>query len=540
MNFSKITIFILGIFILLLTIILLSYHYSLITFPFQLEFREGAVYQNTKALISGINPYVLSNQPQYFNVYGFVYNFIVYLFSILFGLSLILHRSISAFFIFASCAIVFFQLKRKKIWSIYIIIAMLFLYISLLFGVQPIARSDVTGLFFFLSSIFLLKKYNYSFLSIVASVILGWIAFYTKQYFGLFLPYLTIYLFLFVSKRKSILYGTISLIFFGFTYFIINSMFPTYFRNIFDMNIKFSVEHLLVQVSMFMFFYVGIIFILFLIIIYKIYKIKITIGLLNKVFKLDVLYSKINIVNFDKPLINNACDISLFCFVCSIVLVFWLAGNIGAFMIYFFQLIAPFFIIVVFDYIRKQKISFLILLVINLYLASFISLEYFKLKQCLFSAPSKFKKDLKFSIPKNQEANTLENWKYIRDLILTHTNVLNNPIVTSILVNQEKKVYDSGLSDGFLYGINSKSLIHKYLLPPDEDVQLRYNKFLNEINCSIKQQEFDLIIYPNTYIKSKKLLEQYYEIKETKSLLMRHCGQKWKLEIWIPKKLVVL
>ena len=80
-------------------LLILAVQIKIITFPYPLELREGAIQLSTHALLNGINPYSLINNPVYINPYGILYNLLVLPFAALFGNSLQLHRLINGLLI---------------------------------------------------------------------------------------------------------------------------------------------------------------------------------------------------------------------------------------------------------------------------------------------------------------------------------------------------------------------------------------------------------------------------------------------------------
>ncbi len=114
-----------------------------------MEYREANMISTTYALLHGINPFSLDNQPEYTNVYGILYNLLVYPFSALLGYSFQVHRFVSGLFIIGCCLTFFRILRYEKISLPYSWGGTLVLYGSLLYFVTPMARPDSTGLFFF-------------------------------------------------------------------------------------------------------------------------------------------------------------------------------------------------------------------------------------------------------------------------------------------------------------------------------------------------------------------------------------------------------
>jgi hypothetical protein len=192
---------------------LLTYHLKLIFNPFQNEYREGAAIFPTYLLLKGSNPYELENQPQAANMYGILYHLVVYPFALIFGSNLIIHRVVTAFFIWGACYLFYYATRHIKISLSLGLCATLILYRYLIEGTNPLARPDGLGTFLFLGSIVIPWRYKYSLGSLIISITLGVLAFLTKPYFVLSLPLLMTYLFLFRSKTEGLKYGVISVAF---------------------------------------------------------------------------------------------------------------------------------------------------------------------------------------------------------------------------------------------------------------------------------------------------------------------------------------
>lgn len=209
------------------------WHFQVIANPFLNEYREGSVLLSTDLILKNGNPYDLINQPEYTNVYGIFYHLIVLPFAKVFGPTLRVHRAVTAFFILASSLLLFLAMRWLKVSLVLALSLTIMFYAHLLFSVTPLARPDSLGTFLFLCSILIPWRYQYSSLSSIISILFGILAFLTKPYFILALPYLSLYLFLFKSKIKGIQYGGIASACLLFTILVVNRLFECYFNNTF-------------------------------------------------------------------------------------------------------------------------------------------------------------------------------------------------------------------------------------------------------------------------------------------------------------------
>ena len=121
---------------------LFAYQVRIVTFPYPLEFREGAMIQTTKALLDGENPYALHNQPQDTNVYGVFYSVVSYTLAGLFGPGLEINRAVAGIFTLLSCAIVYLFARTGGHPFLPSFSVTAVFYASLLYGVTPLVRHD--------------------------------------------------------------------------------------------------------------------------------------------------------------------------------------------------------------------------------------------------------------------------------------------------------------------------------------------------------------------------------------------------------------
>jgi len=211
------------------------YHFDLLKYPYPCGLREGAMMTNTDALVKGLNPYDMALQPQYMNPYGIVYPLLVWPWAKLFGTTILVHRMVTAFFILASCALMFFILRKMKVAVLLSVWAMLMFYASLVYPETSTPSIDpgAIGMFFMLLSIFIPWLQKYSYRSLVISVLFGLLAFYSKPYAILGTMIIASYLFFFVSRFKSLIYMLILFALTAASALAVNQILPAYFDNCF-------------------------------------------------------------------------------------------------------------------------------------------------------------------------------------------------------------------------------------------------------------------------------------------------------------------
>ncbi|HEY9299131.1 MAG TPA: hypothetical protein VIQ31_22790, partial [Phormidium sp.] len=483
--------------------------------PFQLEYREAAPLTNTILLLKGGNPYDIANQPESTNVYGILYPLFVYPFAKLWGATIPVHRAVSTFFIFAACGLIFLVMRSLKVSLILSIVAASIFYWHQILSATFFVKPDSMGLFLFLASLVVAWKYNYSWLSLLASIILGLLGFIAKPYFVLSIPYLCIYLFLFNSKKKGIFYGFLSLLATGFTFGILYRLFESYFDNNFFgyLNQRLAgsgLNYAFYQTKTYVFENLSI---LVIFVVFGYILVKETILNPHRFRAKEAIAQSFNLSNFKEPLIKANIDLFTLALLASLVLFYLKLGqHTGNWLAYLYHLVSPFLVIIAFRLANKLDKSSLILLLgiiaLNLYLVY---------PQPLF---------------KGQES--YQQWQNLRTLISRHENVFNSPAIASILIEQDKKVYDSGQSEYFVLGAKRK--IFNIELPTDNRIKQRVEKYRQEIADSVQNQEFDLVVLTQGYSEfvSETLVSKCYNYQGEVTVNM--LAQTWKLDVWRPKK----
>ncbi len=490
-SFSTAKKLILGFFSLILFyfgIQLIRYHYLLVTFPYPLESFEGAMLLTTNLLLKGENPYALENMPVAINVYGINYHLLVYPFARIWGSTFLVHRAISAIFILLSCILFFIILRRHQVNVLNSFSAVLILYASLLYRYTAVAKPDGLGFFLFLLSIFIVSLMQYSTWSLVISVVLGVLAFYTKPYFVLSIPYLVTYLFLFVSKKKAIFYGVLAFVLLITTAFMINQIFETYFVNTFFNHINVATNdfrQLTGQLELFSIFYSGIILI---------FIVSSSLSVLDKIqggalqnLRLEILkkelINRINVFNYEKPFLQIAFPFSLYCFILS-------------FGVFYFKLVI-----------------LLPGILVSLYL--------------LYSSAT-YLKD-------SPEWTDMKDWERVEQIMSSYKNIMNSQVLVSLLLEQNKPIYDTGQTEFFQYSHYSLTWLDGLLLP-NADISRQWTRYEDAIGSAVREEEFDAIIV--TPLEQRSYLQgfqEHYVMVDKIGVCMFHTGQCALLEVWEPK-----
>ncbi len=485
-------------FLVYFAVLLFHYHYYLISFPYPIIYREAPVMATTYLLLHGANPYNFVFEPQYSNLYGIVYPLIALPWVKLFGQSLIVYRAITAFFILASCVVIFLVLHKKKTPFLLGCWAVLALYASLLYPLTstPCVDPASMGLFFMLLTIFIPFLFDYSLASLVTSLVCGLLAFYTKPYFFLGLPVLASYLFFFVSRRKAVLFGCVCLGALLLSMFVMNYFFPSYFDDCFFVNYNHSADVSMMivlkrQLHQFADLHKGIILLLMFSAFFALKDIK---GMFKKGAPCLPLHIYAGI-----------------CF--AAVLLFSMGRHLGANLWYFFQLFSPFLVIAVAwlaGRLRLWMIPFSFLLVYNLFLLT--SDDHYKYFD---------------------KGNT-KGWKTVETLIRSRSQIFHSSLISPLLIQQNKVIYDDG-TDHFSQGGERHGWVGRFL-KEDNRVTEAQATLVAKVKMMMQADAFDLVILEAGYasdVMTNDMIKKYRYIGQ----MIVNSPQDRKffiLKIWVP------
>ena len=494
------------------TLWLLNYGRVLLVNPNPAEFREGANLVMTEYLLQGKNPFALENQPLLNTNKGFVYNFTVLPLAYFFGNTLFVHRLVSFIFILLSCYLVFKVLRKKSVPLPFAIAAGDLLLACLLFYVSPIARVDGMGTFLFLASILIPWFSHYDTKSLVISAVLSILAFYTKAYFLLGMGIVTVYLFLFVSKKKGFWYGAITFLVLILSAFLVNSIFECYFlHTIFNSSsiadTSGSVAYMFRQLFRFIgvFWPIGLIYILYLIHGKNHKKANQPRQKLKDLFLLK---------QADKPLltIKDPGFFTIFFIISSLAIIFLLGEHRGNYMVYLFQLMAPPFIILIFNRLDSTYTfgqATVPLTILNLAILSF---------SLLFP---------------NNPKNYVSGWDTLNEYVESSENILNSPLLVSKMIQENKEPLDSGSSE---YFYRTQPYADTIFAPRYEKVEQQGMTYKNTIEEQVRDQAFDRLMITENYSPfiSYEILSEYYTLVDRVPLYLPQSDQTWTVQIWVP------
>jgi hypothetical protein len=160
---------------------------SAIEWPF--EYREFASISFTGALLDGINPYAIEHEPYFTNVYGPLYNLLVWPWAALVGNGFQVHRLVSLSSIGAGSALLYFLIRRGRGGGALALCAGVVFFLAQTDDVAGLARPDGLGMFLFLGALaVLVRSPSAGPITLASGALLVVLAFFTKPYFILAAP----------------------------------------------------------------------------------------------------------------------------------------------------------------------------------------------------------------------------------------------------------------------------------------------------------------------------------------------------------------
>ncbi len=477
---------------------LLAYHYRFIVYPFPNEYREGAMLTTTSGLVHGVNPFELNNQPQYMNDYGIFYSIVTYPFAKVFGVTMLVHRLVTAFFIFACGGLMFWVMRRLKTDLLLAAVGVVIFYACCLYPgtTTPMANPSSLGLFLFLCALFVPWSRGFSYPTLILSAVLGILGYYTKPYYLLSVPMLALYLFCFVSKRRAIAFSLIFALLAFLSVLFVNRQWNCYFANCFFLHTNPGWLSWGQSISQFKAF----------VSLYSLVLVTAFIALGAQIFQSrHVLWKALRE--------RRPMSFILYCTIfCALVLALWLGKHEEAWLWYYFHLLSPFLLICMGVTLSRQlpwAMFFAPLLLWNCWIVS--------------QAPLAIKFD-----PMDQ------NWRDVERLISTHKDILNSPLIAPLLVEHGLPVYDNGLSEYFKKGGYRDNDLVRMFSKGDPRIIMRYYVFMNEVREKIKRREFDLVMIVFDYSPLVPgELKDYYRPVGQMELKAPAIGA-WRMTVWVP------
>lgn len=486
---------------------LLRYAWLTLVNPNPLEYREGASLLLTDFLLRGENPYALANHPLTHNIYGLIYNLVVLPMAAIFGNTILVHRLVAILGVICSSGLVAWALLNRKVALPYALAGGGLVLAGQLFYTSPLVRPDGLGMLFFMAAVLLPWQRCFSKRSLIISATLSILGFLTKPYFILSAVIIGAYLFLFVSKRKGIIFSlgfaTLAVIVGG----VVNQISECYFLDTVFNNISQAGKSWSFMGMQSLVF--GLIFSPLLII------------WLVKAFystrSLTILTwprAWLDLRSADLPLLKISVDLPILFLLCSAAAIFFSMGqHLNTYLTYYFQLLIPPLVLVAFQ--RLDSTYRRVWLIAPLVLLNFWTLCGIIL------------------YPVEPQASQA-GWQRLDQLIASSKHILNSPLLAPRMVELGMRPVDSGQTE---YYFVTQPYPANPFAPDYARVKARGLEYLAQIEQDVRAKAFDrvMITQGSSPLANPQLIAQYYTRVEEVPITIPQVGQVWVIEVWQPK-----
>ena len=484
-----------------------------ITIPYQIEYREGASQVMTQILLKGGNPFSLEYQPLGMNNYGIIYSLAVLPFAAWLGNTLAIYRVVTCIFLALSFFLVFRTISGRNKDLILALACSTFILIGFAGRDGLGAFPSAMGSFLFLAAILIPFNRAFDYPGLFLSVLLALLAFYTKPYFVLSFGIVASYLFLFVSKKKGLLYGLSFLLIFALSYLVVRKIFALYFVDTFVSNLDNATRDLSQLYAQL--YELGVEFYPSIIVGLLMISLGVTTAYFGRESHKRSL-PRFNFLDFEQPLLFAPIDYFAYFLFCSIsVFILILGPHIGNYMTFSYQLVVPPFFLLLFQQLKPRTRLALISLPLLLF-------NMFLLCATLLNPGFLSQKDS-------------AQWAKLYGYLSRSNHILNSPVIASALVERGLLPIDSGQTEYF-YGI--RSYPGNGVLGPDYHwIQSDRVEYKASILRSVKNAQFDLIVLGKNEWLERFLasdLPQHYALTATITVEMPQVDQAWTIDIWEP------
>lgn len=484
-----------------------------VTIPYQIEYREGAAQVLTWLLLMGENPFSTEHQPLAMNNYGIGYSLVVAPFADRWGNTLVVHRSVTLAFLVATFFLAARTIRVRMPDPMIAASGGLFIVVILAGRGGLGAFPSALGTFLFLSGMLIPFLSSFSIPSLLVSALISILAFYTKPYFVLGFAVVAAYTFLFVSKRKAVLYGLFFIATFVLVYAWARFTLEYYFIDTFIGNLSNanrSLAHLGNQLLR--------IFAEFLPAIIVAIALQKRGGKklpLTDRFGIDPL-SRANLSNAELPLLGAKVDFLGFAAVsCGMAFVVVLGAHQGSYMTSAYQITVPPFILWLFQ--KLQAKSRLEVISLGILLANILMLEYLLLNPAFL-----------------RQGESLA-WNSLRERVANSSKVVNSPAIVSMMIDAGNLPVDSGQTEYYYY---LEPYPASVLFGPDFETAKRHGiSYRRSIRNGISKHRFERLFLTEGYgnLVSLDEVEQYYKKVESFLIDMPQTSQTWVIGIWEPR-----
>jgi hypothetical protein len=267
---------------------------------------------------------------------------------------------------------------------------------------------------------------------------------------------------LFVDKRKGLIYagGTLALL--ATTYAAVVALFPAYHANVIVSNLRAGVDvpgHAGAQFIEYVRFSPGLV---------ALVVFAAALGI-RRAWSSRRPGPVVRWAEWDAPLLTIPGNLAGFALACTaLALYLKLARHGGNSMLYLYQLLSPFALIVAFRFIADAPPARRAWLLLPVVLDLVLVLVH---------------------LPRLPDPHA-DVWAEWRALLARHANVYAPPPLSHVLYEQGKPVYESGLSDSIFY------LADDAIYPRGHPIRARYDAHAADVARQTREGLFDLIILP--------------------------------------------
>ena len=470
--------------------------------PHALEYREGAIALLTDLQLSGRNPYLLEDRPAIVSIYGIGYQWVMRPVATLVGGSLLTHRLVSCTFILLNCGLLAWALRKDQAGWTLVVTAVAFWFVELGQGLSIVARPDAFGMFLFLGSLVIPYCLGFTTATLIVSAGLSILGFYTKAYFLLGLPLMSLFLFLHHGKLKGVLFFTGAMAIFAATVPLINLAYPAYFSETFFISRNAATRswnHLqavgggYLRQHIVLILVLGIAFVTGLIAWWR--------------SRRDQWRSWISLLPLRAPLLASPGNLpALALAVSSVVMVLMLGLHQGNGILYYHQIISPFLLWLVFRFAARvesrQGVALLLIMIHGVL-------------YCRELRP----------LP----ADDRKEWLKLEQVVTASTNAFLPPPLAWVARQQGKPVYDGGQTEFSIraYKGNFTKIGSLY--------EKRISDYWAGIISGQIRRDFDtMLVTPGlSPFVSFRMLNEHYVFQET--LTMPMVFDSYPVDLWRPK-----
>jgi hypothetical protein len=500
--------------VVLILIILWMIYFIVVTIsiPYQIEYREGAALVMTQFFLKGENPFSLRNQPLGMNNYGFMYSLFVTPFAAIFGNTLLVHRTVTFFFILLSSLLIFHTTSRINSDRFLALAGAALVGMGLAARAGLGAYPSAMGVFLCLAGILIPFNRSFDSWALVLSALLCVIAYYTKPYFVLAFGIVASYVFVFVSKRKGLFYSFLFISIFAVSFIIVRFIFKYYFIDTIVSNLSNTTNNT--------FGYMGRQLVEFDKEFFPLFILGLTLIYLNigKLKSGKVSFSRFfdNFLFLDQPLVTPPLNYIVYFFVfSSLAFTLVLGQNPGSYMNYVYQILLPPFSLLLFQYIKPlTRFTFISSSLILLNIISFGQLRF---------------------NPVFLQQKDSSDWARLCQAMGSSKHILNNPLITSEMIRLGIPPVDSGQTEYYYF---VEPYPDNIILGPNYQTLISGGgKYLNSINNSVIGTYYDKIFLtqgPGLSIFVPESMSRYYRQTDTITVAMPQVGQSFVVEIWKP------